>query len=283
MKITFIVLFTVMVLIAPMSAIADKASPDTQQDLKFKVMSYNIAAGSGGDGTYDIDHVAETIENSGADVIGLQEVDVHWGARSNFDNQVEYLAEKLDMHAFFAPIYSFEPLNDGDPRREYGLAVLSKYPITESENHDISRLSTQDTDPVPALAPGFPGVVINVKGVHVPFYNTHLDYRGDPFVREMQVDDTLNIISDQKNAILVGDLNARPDAPELTPLFNRFEDAWTIAGEGDGYTFPRTSPDRRIDYILSSPGMNISNTEIIESDASDHLPLTTEVVVTRRR
>ncbi|MEC5423945.1 endonuclease/exonuclease/phosphatase family protein [Virgibacillus sp. C22-A2] len=284
MKTRLIALFTVllMALISPLAVNAEN-SPDTHQDIELKVMSYNIAAGGAGSNGYDIDGIAKTIEDSKADVIGLQEVDVHWGARSNFDNQVEYLAEKLGMHAFFAPIYNNAPLTEGEPRRQYGLAVLSKYPIIEAVNYEITRLSTQDAEPVPSLTPGFPGVLINVKGIHVPFYVTHLDYRGDPYIREMQIEDMLSIISHQENAILVGDMNARPDAPELQPLFNRFQDAWAAAGNGDGYTFPETSPDRRIDYILLSPDRNISDTQVIDSTASDHLPITTEVLLTREK
>ncbi|WP_229683091.1 endonuclease/exonuclease/phosphatase family protein [Virgibacillus oceani] len=269
-----------MILLTPSIATAD-SFPDRHQDIKLNVMTFNIHAGIGSDGVYDINRTAETIRSSGADIVGLQEVDVNWGYRSNFDDQVQYLAEKLDMHAFFAPIYNQEPLNEGEPRRKYGLAVLSNYPIIKAKNYEITRLSTQDANPVPGPAPGFPGVLINVKGIHVPFYVTHLDYRGDPYIREMQVDDMLNIISEQKNAILVGDMNAAPDAPELKPLFERFQDVWTMAGKGDGYTYPETSPEKRIDYILTSPNSTISNTNVIDSIASDHLAVTTEVTLTR--
>ncbi|GAA4951635.1 hypothetical protein GCM10023238_17450 [Streptomyces heliomycini] len=36
-------------------------------------------------------------------MIGLQEVDVHWGARSDFADEARALAGKLDMRVFFAP------------------------------------------------------------------------------------------------------------------------------------------------------------------------------------
>ncbi|MFB4169656.1 endonuclease/exonuclease/phosphatase family protein [Virgibacillus sp. JSM 102003] len=283
MKNKAIVIFIalLMILISPMAIAASEKDPDRHQDITLNVMTFNIHAGIGSNGLYDIDHTAETIRSSGADVIGLQEVDVNWGYRSNFQDQVEYLAEKLDMHAFFAPIYNQDPLNEGEPRRKYGLAVLSKYPIIDSENHEITRLSTQDAVPEPSLAPGFPGVTLNVKGINVSFYVTHLDYRGDPYIREMQVDDMLNIISEQKNTFLVGDMNATPDALELQPLFNRFNDAWTEAGSGSGDTYPETSPEKRIDYIFTSQDLSPTNTQVIDTEASDHLPVMTEVVLTR--
>ncbi len=36
--------------------------------------------------------------------------------------------------------------------------------------------------------------------------------------------------------VLVGDLNAVPEAPEFAPLYERYNDAWPLGGEGPGYT-----------------------------------------------
>ena len=62
----------------------------------------------------------------------------------------------------------------------------------------------------------------------------------------MQVDDMLNIYSEIAGPkILVGDLNALPDAPELVLLFEHLSDSWDLAGEGEGYTFPVDNPHKR--------------------------------------
>ncbi|WP_010531436.1 endonuclease/exonuclease/phosphatase family protein [Lentibacillus jeotgali] len=257
------------------------ADDKNARNVTIKVMTYNIHAGIGSDGNYDIDRIADVIEASDADVIGLQEVDKNWGYRSNFEDGLQKLAEKLDMHAFMAPIYNQDPINEGDPRRKYGVAVLSKYPIIDSANRAITRLSTQDANPEPTPAPGFAETVINAKGAMFSFYVTHLDYRGDPYVREMQVNDMLDIIPADSNAILTGDMNAGPDAPELSPLFSRFNDAWAESGEGEGYTYLASSPSKRIDYILTSQGLGVSNAKVIDTLASDHLPVVTDVTLKR--
>lgn len=144
---------------------------------KVKVATYNIAAGSGTDGQFDLDRTIAAIRESGADIIGLQEVDVHWGSRSDFVDEVQILAEALDMQSYFAPIYDMDPAQPGEPRRQFGLAVLSKYPILEANNHEITRLSTQEPDPEPKPAPGFLEALIDVDGSHLWFYVTHLDAR----------------------------------------------------------------------------------------------------------
>ncbi|TFJ92488.1 metal-dependent hydrolase [Lentibacillus salicampi] len=261
--------------------VAGKAQEDNQpaNELTVRLATYNMHTGIGTDGSYNLDRLAETIRESGSDIIGLQEVDVNWSSRSQFENQVEILTDTLNMDYFFAPIYNLDPPAAGEPRRQYGIAVLSKYPILHAENREIARLSTQDADPVPKPAPGFLEAQIHVDGEEVWFYVTHLDYRSDPTVRELQVDDMRDITSSHSNSILTGDMNATPDSPELAPLFEQFEDTWALTNEDPGYTFPSDSPDKRIDYVLTTPGMEVQSASVISSMASDHLPVTADVTL----
>src|SRR5439155_20029922 len=134
-----------------------------------------------------LDRTAAVIRDSGADVVGLQEVDQHWAARSEFRDEAAELAARLSMRAFFAPIYDLPPLTDGAPRRRYGVAVLSRMPMVHTENHLLTRLSTQDQNPVPAPTPGFAEAVVLTHGGPVHVYVTHLDFRPDPAVRAAQV------------------------------------------------------------------------------------------------
>lgn len=248
-----------------------------------RVMTFNIHAGIGSDGQYDIARIADAIAQADADVVGLEEVDVHWGERSAYEDEVKRLAEWLHMYAFFAPIYTLAPDRAGQQPRQYGLAVLSRYPIVRAENHLITRLSTQTPDPVPEPAPGFPEVLINVKGIKLSFYATHLDYRADPTVRARQVQDMLAIMAQNPNPrkILVGDMNAEPDAPELAPLYQKLKDAWLIHGEDPGKTYPALQPEKRIDQILTAPMLAVRSAFRLDTLASDHLPVVADVVLTR--
>ncbi|OYD06312.1 metal-dependent hydrolase [Paludifilum halophilum] len=253
----------------------EKARAGPQQTLR--VMSYNIHAGIGWDQSYDLDRIARVIRESEAEVVGLQEVDVHWGSRSRFENGIEILAQKLNMNVFFAPIYS----RDGQPPREFGVAVLTEYPILDARNHEITRLSTQEPDPSPKPAPGFAEVVVNVRGVHLPVYVTHLDYRSDPSIREMQVKDMLNIVSRRhREHLLIGDLNATPEAQELKDLFQKYEDAWASRSD-PGYTFPAGEPTKRIDYVLATPGIRVESAHVPNTLASDHRPVIADLTLRR--
>jgi endonuclease/exonuclease/phosphatase family metal-dependent hydrolase len=256
-----------------------------------RMATYNIHAGAGQDNVYDLERTAAAISSLRADVVGLQEVDVHWGARSQWQDTATELANRLDMYVAFAPIYSLDPVKDGDPRREYGVAVLSKFPLLSVENHDITRLSTQDPNPVPAPAPGFLEAVIRAKGVPTHVYVTHLDYRGDPTVRAMQVEDTRRIMAQDppgEPQVLLGDFNADPSAPELAPLWTWLDDAWGVAqvrrGE-PGLTYPATTPVKRIDVIAPSAGITVPLAEVPDTNlattASDHRPVVATLLLPR--
>src|SRR5215210_6993981 len=69
--------------------------------IPLRVLTYNIRAGNG-----DIARIAETIRRFAPDVVGLQEVDVHWGERSEFEDQAALLGRLLGMQVRFAPIYT---------------------------------------------------------------------------------------------------------------------------------------------------------------------------------
>ncbi|MEV8437845.1 endonuclease/exonuclease/phosphatase family protein [Actinosynnema sp. NPDC051121] len=259
------------------------ATPD-EADVPLTVLSYNIHTGIGVDGRLDLARVAAAITASGADVVGLQEVDVHWAARSEWRDQAAELAAAVGMDAYFAPIYDLDPPEPGAPRRQYGVAVLSKHPVVAAENHWITRLSTQAPNPTPAPAPGFPEVELIVRGERVHVYDTHLDYRADPAVRRAQVADVLRVLAEDRGdaRVLLGDFNAVPDAPELAPLWTELADAWATAESSPGLTYPADAPAKRIDYVATGHPVRVRAARVITSDASDHLPVLAELAVTRR-
>ncbi|MFJ8189532.1 endonuclease/exonuclease/phosphatase family protein [Streptomyces sp. NPDC096094] len=249
-----------------------------------RIATYNIHAGTGSDGVFDLDRQAAALRALDADVIGIQEVDVHWGARSQGLDMAEELGRRLGMRVSFAPIYSLDPVEAGGPRREYGVAVLSRFPIRSAANHEITRLSTQDENPVPAPAPGFGEVTLKVRGVPVQVFVTHLDYRSDPAVRVAQVADTRRIMARERAAlpgarqVLLGDFNAEPAAPELAPLWRELRDA----GPGTGGTYPAAAPVKRIDYVTVDKGVRVRGASVpAEAVASDHRPVVAEVSLSR--
>ncbi|WP_068400067.1 endonuclease/exonuclease/phosphatase family protein [Kribbia dieselivorans] len=258
---------------------------DDPPPVSLRVATYNIRYGAGMDGAFDLDRIASAIDELDADIVGLQEVDVHWGSRSNHLDVAQEIADRTGMHVVFAPIYDLPSTTPGAPNRQFGVAVLSRYPIVDFINHDLTRLSTQDANPTPAPAPGFAEAVIEAKGARLHVYSTHLDYRADPTVRRLQVSDTLAVLAERRpgaTQILLGDLNAPATAPEIAPLWNALTSVTTVNTQP---TFPAGRPTSRIDHIGVTSNVTITGAAVPSTDlaasASDHRPLVADLLVPR--
>jgi endonuclease/exonuclease/phosphatase family metal-dependent hydrolase len=263
-------------ILVAMTAVATACAPPTLSRAAatgtLTVVTYNIRSGNG-----NLARTAETIRTFNADIVALQEVDDHWSDRSGYADQPGQLAAMLGMTVRFAPIYTFASGDSTKPPRQFGVALLSRYPIVSFNNDTISRLSTQVQNPAPEPMPGLLEAAIDVGGQRVRVFNTHLDYRSDPRVRERQVQEMLYYIGDASTPTIVfGDLNATPDAPELRALIERLHDAWPAAN-GAGWTYPAESPIKRIDYVLASAHFGVVRAAVPVTDASDHRPVVVQL------
>lgn len=233
----------------------------------FRVATYNIQAGA------NLPGVISALREIDADIVGLQEVDVHWSARSAFADQAQELATALGMQVRFAPIYQIPNADPRQPMREYGVAVLSRFPIVEFRNDTLTRLSTQDTSAGPIPMPGMVNAVVTIGRRRVRVLVTHLDYRADPRVRGRQATEmAARLSASPEPALALGDFNAAADSPELRPLFDRLRDVWSSA-LGTGYTYPANAPVKRIDLILATPDFLVGAVHVGTTMASDHRPL----------
>jgi endonuclease/exonuclease/phosphatase family metal-dependent hydrolase len=248
------------------SATASGSQQQERPDRPLTVMSYNIHHGAGTDGVLDLERIARVIENSGADLIGLQEVDRHWSERSNWVDQPAWFAKRLKMHYAYAANLDLPPLNPGEPRRQYGTAVLSKTPIKHFENTLLPKYPTGEQR-------GLAVATTKVRGVDLRFANTHLTSNNNA-ERLEQSQKVVELLAGSKlPTFVVGDLNARPAAPEITTLTKVWRDTWAEVGVGPGYTSPTGNPTARIDYLLHTSTIRPVSAEVLSTIASDHLPV----------
>jgi endonuclease/exonuclease/phosphatase family metal-dependent hydrolase len=233
-------------------------------------MTYNIRQGRGVDGVLDLGRIAGVIRAQNADLVALQEVGRHWSADSAFRDQAVELERLLGMRSVFGANLDRDPPKAGAPRRQYGTAILSAWPILDSRNILLPRASADSE------RRGLLVLDVDLDGAPLRLHNTHLGVSAED--RRLQVEAILAELD--KAAVphaLVGDFNARPTAPELAPLLERLGDAWTVAGDGDGYTFPAPEPTARIDYVLVSSQLAVSGACVPALPGSDHLPLVAEL------
>ena len=245
-------------------------------------MSYNIEYGHEG-----LDKVIRVIRDQHPDIVGLQEVDVHWSARSNFEDQAALLAKGTGMNYRFAHIYEIPNADPSKPPREFGVALLSRYPIVGFTNRDITRHSTQDSTAQPSPMPGLLEAIVDVRGLKVRVFNVHLDYRSDPFVRKLQVGELIGFLKvDSVATILTGDLNAGPNSAEVEMLAPYF-----LSGTGeqlmakppmDVFTYPANAPEKKIDYVMATASFCVTRYQTPKVIASDHLPVVVDLAPGRK-
>lgn len=253
---------------AAVPAAAESRAPDRP----LRVATFNIHHGAGLDGLVDLERVARVVEQTGAEVVGLQEVDRHFHARSDFVDQARWLAGRLRMDVAFGANLDEDPLAPGAPRRQYGTAVLSAHHIFSSTNTLLPR-------PEGGEQRGLLEARLAVRGVPVRVFSTHLQH--DSQVERLAQVDAIraHLAGVGDSVVILGDLNARPEEPEVVALTDDLVDAWAVAGAGAGYTFDASTPHARIDYVLSSDDVVTRTAAVVTTDASDHLPVVADLAL----
>ena len=238
-----------------------------------QVMSYNIHHGRGVSGGLDLEEIAAVIEASGADIIGLQEVDRNFGQRSDYQDQPAMLASRLNMHYVYGDSLRVQHLRPGRGVGYYGNMILSRYPILDSQ---VLRLPNQwGNEPRTALK-----ATIETPTGPIVVWVTHLGLsNGD---REAQVQRLLGAVEEERLPFAVlGDFNALAQTPEARAMANQLQDVGRALEEdniGTFYAGP-SQPMPRIDYIWVGEHFQPTSYRVIPSQASDHLAVTADLVL----
>jgi endonuclease/exonuclease/phosphatase family metal-dependent hydrolase len=223
-----------------------------------RILTYNIAGNRGRDRLDYLKRVAELITRSEADVVGLQEVVDHGG----MEQPEKILARLTGLHAYFQAAHVGR-------RHILGNAILSRHPILECRSYEL---------------PGrFPErrmlseVETCVGDLRVTVFNTHLVHlaRAGALIRRVQASEVARHLQRCSFPhVLVGDLNAAPQAGELQALR-------TLCGVGEHLRGLRSWPARRpwiqYDHIWPGPGWETARVQILDAHVSDHRPVLAEL------
>jgi len=245
-----------------------------------RLVSFNIHHGVGDDGRHDLPRLARLLADAEPDVICLQEVDRHFDDRSEHVDQALLLSSALDMTLVWDPSIDEPPPAGQTERRQYGNALLSRLPVLSSAVHPLPG-GGEPRSAVRALVGGDGGALWVTT--------THLS-NSSPADRSAQAAAVAAFSSEP--GVLVGDLNADADAPELQVLRERFADAWDLATDRSdqtgtfslrrdrGLTHPSRRPRVRIDQVWVSAGVTVTDARVLDGSAtSDHHPLLVDLLV----
>ncbi|MFN8643205.1 MAG: endonuclease/exonuclease/phosphatase family protein [Candidatus Binatia bacterium] len=202
-------------------------------------------------------------------LIGLQEVVVR---RDGFDQAADLLGG-LGYHSVYAPAFRWTESGHvaaDDAGDGFGNVIASRWPIAARERRALPGAELDERRCAVAAH-------VEAPFGRIPFVCTHLAWRfAHGALRERQVRVLDQLARDWTRdasfpPIVVGDLNADPDATEIRFLCGLasleghstyYQDAWRVRGGGPGFTWDNRNanaalmfePDRRIDYVLVGLG-----------------------------
>jgi endonuclease/exonuclease/phosphatase family metal-dependent hydrolase len=227
-------------------------------------VSYNIHQCVGTDGKCDPQRIAAVIQETKADIIGLQEVDLNpLGAKKT--HQLDYLAEATGMRAVAGPTIRRADI-------EFGNALLTSREITHVRFHNLTVVRRQPRGVIDAEI-ACDGKVIRVLVTH---FGLALNER------RRQAQSLIKILRQQKTnyalTLVIGDINEwRPRGFALYSLNNHLGKAPARR------SFPSFFPVFALDRIWVKPRAALLQIKIANNGlartASDHLPVLATVNV----
>jgi len=114
-----------------------------------------------------------------------------------------------------------------------------------------------------------------VGSAALTFGNAHLEIQGLAPTHAAQARELLDAYATIPGPVLLtGDFNSPPGSAEYAMLAQRFTDAWTKAGRGDGFTCcqaddlmnPTSTANERIDLILYSGAFRPTRIDLVGAD-----------------
>lgn len=253
-------------LIAPGCKPIQSVRPPKSEIVKgscLQLMTYNIRVGAGRDGLLTpvkyltssenkLQKIVSAIRSLDPDIIGLQEV--------RGTAQAEFLADSLGM--------SYVYLSHEDSRLEWGLAVLSKFRITD---HYGKFIRHDEKKPRVALV-----CTIELPDSIVTIINVHF-HLGD---YDEQIEKTIRLMSYvTEPVILMGDLNLIDPDDGLAPIKRKLVDTCEVVDSKFSQEAKEIGTHRfgskRLDYIFVDPNrFSVLEAGLIPEEyrsASDHI------------
>jgi len=234
-----------------------------------RVVTYNIHQGLDADYRMNLTGIITELKKLNPEILCLQEVN-----RAQFSNGLVDcllpISKALDMSYVYGA-------NHDD--KQYGNAILTKYPIKQWDNIKFFHNSNEVRGTLHASIQI--RQIANEKS-NINIFVTHLDHIAGPGnVRKQQAEEVLQYWASRPRSIIVGDLNAEPDAKEMHTFYTSgLRDALEMTGKKDlktfweGYGEPKPL---KLDYVFVSPDLKVADAFISESRASDHKAVVVDV------
>ncbi|MGQ9586244.1 MAG: endonuclease/exonuclease/phosphatase family protein [Anaerolineae bacterium] len=221
-----------------------------------RVATYNIHYGYNSHWNFTLEAIARTLEESGVDVVFLQEVDAGRITSYSVDDAL-WLERRLGMQAVYQP--TVEHLT--------GIGLLSRVPLVSGEGKLLTSRAEQTA---------IVGAQLRTAGGSLNAYGIWLGI--SPEERAVQLEEALAFIQSREGpAVFGGDFNAAPDSPVYARIqASGFVDPFVALGLEPRPTSPAEGPHERIDFVWVR-GLQPTGAWVSDSLASDHRLVVVEV------
>ncbi len=233
-------------------------------DGTLRVTLANVHYGFDVDGRQRAREVGELLASLDADIIALNEVDRGW-----------LISGAPDLLATYAVATGLGPVFGPATDELWGNAVLTRLPVLEVQRNRLPRgrdpLMRSALTVVVELPDGSPLAVVVT-------HLSHVDRRGDTRLPQAQAVAAIVARLQERGipTLVAGDLNARPEDPELGVL----EDLGLVRSlPASRATFPDAAARVQIDHVLAPSGLVVEQARTLTTGLSDHRFVT---VVLRR-
>jgi endonuclease/exonuclease/phosphatase family metal-dependent hydrolase len=242
---------------------------------KLRVATYNVHGCVGMDRQRSEARIAEVIASIGADIVGLQELDLG-RARSAGVDQAGLIAEQLGWNRIFHPA-----MRNGD--EQYGNAILSRFPLTLRR---VIELPGEGSWYCREKRVAISARVETELGA-VQMINTHFALgAADRIVQAQKLTSPDSIGDPAEPLVLLGDFNSLPGSRTHRALASSLRDLRKLLpAAGPCRTFPTRFPSVAVDHILISDAFDAAALAVHRTPlarvASDHYPLVADLVLAR--
>ncbi|MFN2218984.1 MAG: endonuclease/exonuclease/phosphatase family protein, partial [Anaerolineae bacterium] len=226
-----------------------RQQPQPASSDPFRTATYNIHYGYDTVWHLSLEEQAQAIEESGASVVMMQEVDTSRPTSYMIDDAL-WLSRRLGMREVYLP--TMEHLT--------GIALLSRFPVLDTDTLLLPSELEQT---------GILWAELDVDGESLNAFAIWLGL--EPEERERQLDAALQFLEAHPGpAVFGGDLNSTPDSPVYARIDAAgFEDPFVTLGLGSPPTDPSLNPTKRIDFVWLRDLVPL-DAQVLDSTASDH-------------
>jgi len=226
-------------------------------------------------------NILKLLENTEWDVCCLQEI-TKGSHPEQYRDVADYLEKSLGVYSHFMVAQSWDKNT-----RSQGNMILSKIPFSNTFSHFIQEFNTSEQPSFSDEGRVVTGVELQIPS-KIKILTTHMSYTPEFTETEKKNLESKQLLDYLKKIegvfVIAGDFNAVPSSSLVKELDIRYKNlspdftnsTWTTKPfSHQGFEVNKLS--YRLDYIFGSKQLELLSSEVINTNFSDHLPVSCDI------